>query len=43
VDTAIAADILTVLQLASETCRYPDDLGFAPEIQAICRLWRGPK
>lgn len=43
VDTAVAEDILTVLKLASESRKYPGDIGFEPEIAAIWRLWRGPK
>jgi hypothetical protein len=42
VDTAIACDMLTVLQLASDSRKYPGDLGFEPEISAIWQLWRGP-
>lgn len=43
VDTAVAEDLLTVLKLASESRKYPGDLGFEPEIKAIWQLWRGPK
>jgi len=43
VDTAVAQDLLTVLKLASESRRYPGDLGFEPENNAIWQLWRGPK
>ena len=41
VDTAIAEDMLAVLQLAKDSHRYPGDLGFEPEIKTIWRLWRG--
>ncbi len=41
VDTAVAEDLLIVLKLASESRRYPGDLGFEPEMQAIWQLWRG--
>jgi hypothetical protein len=43
VDTAVAEGILTVLKLASESRKYPGDLGFEPEIKAIWQLWRGPR
>jgi hypothetical protein len=43
VDTAVAEDLLIVLKLASDSRRYPGDLGFEPEIKAIWQLWRGPK
>ncbi len=43
VDTAVAADLLTVLKLVHESHLYPGDLGFEPEITAIWQLWRGPK
>jgi len=37
VDTAIAEDMLLVLKLVDRN-RYPEDLGFEPEIQVIWRL-----
>jgi len=43
IDTAVAEDILTVLKLASDSRKYPGDIGFEPEITAIWRLWRGQK
>ena len=43
VDTAVAEDMLAVLKLAKESHRYPGDLGFEPEIKAICRLWRSER
>ncbi len=43
VDAEIAADFLTVLRLALESHKYPGDLGFEPEIQAIWELWRAPQ
>lgn len=41
VDAAIACDILTVLRLIRESCRYPDGLGFTKEIASVWRVWRG--
>lgn len=43
VGTAVADDLLIVLKLASESRRYPGDLGFDLEIKAIWQLWRGPR
>ncbi len=43
VDAEIAADFFTVFRLALESHKYPGDLGFEPEIQAIWELWRAPK
>jgi len=43
VDTAIAEDMLAGLNLASDSRRYPGDLGFEPEIKAIWRQWRGER
>jgi len=40
VDAAIADDMLLVLQLIRESHRYPGDLGFQPEVEAIRRIWR---
>jgi len=40
VDTEIADDILTVVNLIRESHRYPNDLGFEKEIQEVWRLWR---
>jgi hypothetical protein len=42
VDRTIADDMLTVLQLIRESHRYPGDLGFGEEINAVWRLWRSP-
>ena len=43
VDTTVAEDLMIVLKLASDSRKYPGDLGFEPEISAIWQLWRGPK
>lgn len=43
VDAAIADDMLTVVSLIRDSHRYPDALGFADEIAAVWRLWRGDK
>ena len=43
VDTAVAEDMLAVLKLAKDSHRYPGDLGFEPEINAIWRRWRGER
>lgn len=43
VDTTVAEDLMIVLKLASDSRKYPADLGFEPEISAIWQLWRGPK
>jgi len=41
VDAAIADDMLTVVRLIRDSHRYPDALGFADEIAAVWRYWRG--
>ena len=44
VDTAIAVDILAVLQVIGRNPgSYPPELGFEREIRVIWRMWRGPK
>lgn len=44
VDTAIAGDLLVVLQLLrAHQGKYPNDLGFEPEIATIWQLWRAPR
>lgn len=43
VDDAIAEDMLTVVRLVKESRRYPRDLGFEEEIQAVWRVWRGSR
>ena len=43
VDTAVAEDMLAGLSLARESGKYPGDLGFQLEIEAIWRRWRGAK
>src|SRR6266852_888237 len=41
VDTAIADDMLLVLGLIRESSpRYPGDMGFRKEIQAVWEAWR---
>ncbi len=40
VDTAIADDMLLVLGLIRESHRYPGDIGFGEEIQAVWESWR---
>jgi len=41
VDSSIAEDMLTVLRLIRDSHRFPDALGFADEIDAVWRLWKG--
>jgi hypothetical protein len=43
VDGSIAQDMLLVLSLIADERKYPDDLGFAPEIEAVWTRWRGDK
>jgi hypothetical protein len=43
VDTAVAEDMLAVSKLAKDSHRYPGDLGFEPEIQAIWRIRSGER
>ncbi|MGH9770115.1 MAG: DUF7673 family protein [Candidatus Acidiferrales bacterium] len=44
VDTAIAADMLTVLgAIRAQRGQYPADVGFETKIQQIWRLWRAPQ
>jgi hypothetical protein len=43
VDSSIAQDVLLVLLLISDEHKYPDDLGFAPEMEMVWNLWRGNK
>jgi hypothetical protein len=40
-DTGIAQDILLLTALIDVEHKYPDDLGFAPEIADVWKLWRG--
>jgi hypothetical protein len=40
VDSAIADDMLTVLHLIRKSHKYPGDLGFTPEIEAVWRFWK---
>jgi len=42
VDEEIAQDMLLVLRLAFQTHRFPDQLGFEPEMQRIWHAWRDP-
>src|SRR5712692_9326579 len=39
VDSDIADDILMVLELIRESRRYPGDIGFGEEIQAVWESW----
>jgi hypothetical protein len=41
VDDVIAEDMLTVLMLIWKSQRYPGDLGFRNEVEAVWRAWRG--
>jgi hypothetical protein len=43
VDSAIADDMLVVLQLIRRTHQYPGEIGFQPEIEAVWRMWREKK
>lgn len=40
VDASIAADMLAVIVLVSQKRRYPDDLGYGKQFEAIVRAWR---
>jgi hypothetical protein len=40
-DTGIAQDIILVTAFIAVEPKYPDDLGFAPEIAVVWKLWRG--
>jgi hypothetical protein len=40
VDTSIAVDILRVFALVAECQRYPDDMGYGNQFEAIVRTWR---
>jgi hypothetical protein len=40
-DAGIAQDILLVTASIAGEHKYPDDLGFAPEIAEVWNLWRG--
>jgi predicted lipid carrier protein YhbT len=40
VDTAIAADMVTVFALVASRHSYPDTLGYSRQFQAIVRAWR---
>ena len=42
-DTRIAQDILLVTAFIAVEHKYPDDLGFAPEIADVWKLWRGSR
>ena len=42
-DTGIAQDILLVTSFIAIEHKYPDDLGFAPEIADVWKLWRGDR
>ena len=40
VDSAIAADMVTVFALVADRHSYPDTLGYGHQFQAIVRAWR---
>jgi hypothetical protein len=40
VDSAIAADMVTVFALVAGRHSYPDTLGYSRQFQAIVRAWR---
>jgi hypothetical protein len=40
-DTGIAQDILLATAFIAVELKYPEDLGFAPEIADVWKLWRG--
>ena len=41
-DTAIAADVVTVTGLISRVHQYPDSLGYGPRFDQLIRAWRTP-
>jgi hypothetical protein len=41
-DDEISVDVLLVLRLIAQEHKYPDDLGFGPEIAKIWKRWRQP-
>ena len=41
VDQTLADDMLSVLRLLNVEHKYPGDLGFDREIEAVWRHWRG--
>ncbi|MBS1815440.1 MAG: hypothetical protein JSS87_11235 [Acidobacteria bacterium] len=41
-DTAIAADVVTVTGLISRVHQYPDTLGYGPRFNQLIRAWRAP-
>lgn len=43
VDDAIAADMVTVFALVTNTASSPDTLGFGPAFEAVERAWRPPQ
>ena len=40
VDTAIAADMVTVFSMVAERNNYPDTLGFGEQLERIVASWR---
>ena len=40
VDTSIAVDILRMFALVAECHRYPDNMGYGRQFEAIVRAWR---
>ncbi len=43
VDVSIREDMLTVLILAIRQRRYPDDLGYGEQFEALVRAWRSSR
>jgi hypothetical protein len=41
-DDAFCVDVLLVLRLIAQEHKYPDDLGFGPEITKVWKRWRQP-
>lgn len=41
-DTAIAADVVTVIGLISRVHQYPDTLGYSARFDQFIRAWRKP-
>lgn len=40
IDTAIAADMVTVFAFVARVHSYPDKLGFSRQFEAVVRAWR---
>jgi hypothetical protein len=41
-DTAIAADVVTVIGLISRVHQYPDTMGYGEQFGRLLRAWRTP-